>query len=146
MKYTVIWGLKARIEEPAETVTARERSGKCYVTAGYRGDRGNTTIKNCGKRCFLCGPHWSYIIGLRKEILDYEIPAPAKQGTPHHWHLAFPIPFVYDYITKLCRQQAEVIQNHDNENVCTIGHGEARHRKYRRLKLGGGQAYDRSSD
>jgi hypothetical protein len=27
-----------------------------------------------------------------------------------------------------------------------IGQGEARHRKYKRLKLGGGQAYDRSSD
>jgi hypothetical protein len=60
-------------------------------------------------------------------------------------HLAFQIPFVYDYITKLCRQQAEVIQNHDNENVRTTGQGEARHRKYKRLKLGGGQAYDRSS-
>jgi hypothetical protein len=52
---------------------------------------------------------------------------------------------VYDYITKLCRQQAEVIQNHDNKNVHTIGQGEARHRKYKRFKLGGGQAYDRSS-
>jgi hypothetical protein len=26
-------------------------------------------------------------------------------------------PYVYDYITKSCRQQAEVIQNHENENV-----------------------------
>jgi hypothetical protein len=58
---------------------------------------------------------------------------------------AFNIPYVYDYITKLCRQQAEVILNHDNENVRNIGQGEARHRKYKRLKLGGGQAYDRSS-
>jgi hypothetical protein len=40
----------------------------------------------------------------------------------------------------------EVIQNHDNESVLNIGQGEARHRKYKRLKLGGGQAYDRSSD
>jgi hypothetical protein len=60
-------------------------------------------------------------------------------------HLAFQIPYVYDYITKLCRQQVEVIQNHDNENVLSIGQGEAPHRKYKRLKLGGGQAYDRSS-
>jgi hypothetical protein len=60
-------------------------------------------------------------------------------------HLAFQIPYVYDYITKLCRQQAEVIQNHDNENVRSIGQGETPHRKYKRLKLGGGQAYDRSS-
>jgi hypothetical protein len=44
------------------------------------------------------------------------------------------------------RQQAEVIKNHDNENVRNIGQGEARHRKYKRLKLGGGQAYDRSSE
>jgi hypothetical protein len=49
-------------------------------------------------------------------------------------------------MTKLCSQQAEVILNHDNENVRYIGQGEARHRKYKRLKLGGDQAYDRSSD
>jgi hypothetical protein len=59
--------------------------------------------------------------------------------------MAFQIPFVYDYVTNLCRQQAEVIQNHVNENVCNIGQGEARHRKYKRLKIGGSQAYDRSS-
>jgi hypothetical protein len=61
-------------------------------------------------------------------------------------HLAFQIPFVYDYITKLSSQQAEVIQNHDNKNVRNSGQGEDSHRKYKRLKLGGGQAYDRSND
>jgi hypothetical protein len=60
-------------------------------------------------------------------------------------YLAFQIPFVYDYTTKLCMQQAEVIQNHNNENVRSIGQGEAPHRIYKRLKLAGGQAYDRSS-
>jgi hypothetical protein len=50
---------------------------------------------------------------------------------------AFNSPYVYDYITKLCRQRAEVIQNHVNEHVRGIGQGEARHRKYKRLKLGG---------
>jgi hypothetical protein len=60
-------------------------------------------------------------------------------------HLAFKIPYVYDYITKLCRRQAEVILYHENRNVHAIGQGEPRHRKYMRLKLGGGQAYDRSS-
>jgi hypothetical protein len=44
------------------------------------------------------------------------------------------------------RQQAEVIQTHENANVRNIGQGETRHRKYKRLKLGGGQAYDRSSE
>jgi hypothetical protein len=60
-------------------------------------------------------------------------------------HMAFQIPYVHDYITKSRRQQAEVIQNNENENVCYIGQGEARHRKYKRLKLGGGHVYDRSS-
>jgi hypothetical protein len=44
----------------------------------------------------------------------------------------------------LCRQQAEIIQNHENERIRSIGQGEPRHRKYKRLKLGGGQSYDRS--
>jgi hypothetical protein len=69
------------------------------------------------------------------------------RSTPiHDLHMAFNILYVYDYITKLCRQQVEVIQNHDNENVCNIGQGDTRHIKYKRLKLGGGQAYIRSSD
>jgi hypothetical protein len=36
-------------------------------------------------------------------------------------HIAFNIPYIYDYITKLSRQQAEVIQNHENANVRNIG-------------------------
>jgi hypothetical protein len=31
-------------------------------------------------------------------------------------HVAFQIPYVCDYITKSCRQQAEVILNNGNEN------------------------------
>jgi hypothetical protein len=58
-------------------------------------------------------------------------------------HLAFQISYVYDFITKLRWQQGEVIPNHDNENVSNTGKGEARHRKYKRLKLGGGHLYDR---
>jgi hypothetical protein len=85
-----------------------------------------------------------------------EIAAPTKQSSPHHWkfsrpirdlHMAFKLRiYIYDYITKLCRQQAEVIQNHENENVRNNGQGKPQHRKYKRFKLGGGQAYDRSSD
>jgi hypothetical protein len=29
-------------------------------------------------------------------------------------HVAFQIPYVYDYITKLYRRQAEIVQNHEN--------------------------------
>jgi hypothetical protein len=55
--------------------------------------------------------------------------------------MTFKLLYVYDYITTLCRQQAEVIQNHENANVWNIEQGKA----HKRLKLGGGQAYDRSS-
>jgi hypothetical protein len=40
-------------------------------------------------------------------------------------HVAFQILYVYNNITKSCRQQAEVIQKHENENVRYIGQGEA---------------------
>jgi hypothetical protein len=45
--------------------------------------------------------------------------------------MAFKVPYIYDYTTKLCRQQADVIQNNENEHVRGIGQGEARHRKYK---------------
>jgi hypothetical protein len=41
---------------------------------------------------------------------------------------------------------AEVIVNRVNPNVRGMGQGEARHRKCKMLKLGGGQAYGRSAD
>jgi hypothetical protein len=60
--------------------------------------------------------------------------------------MALKILYVYDYITKLWRTQAEVIPNHWNPILLGIGQGESVHRKYKGLKLGGGQAYDRSTD
>jgi hypothetical protein len=35
-------------------------------------------------------------------------------------HVAFQIPYVYDYITKLCKKQAEIIQNYENENYAIL--------------------------
>jgi hypothetical protein len=43
--------------------------------------------------------------------------------------VAFKIPYVYDYVTKLCRTQA-----------CGIRQEGAMHRKYKRLKLDCGEA------
>jgi hypothetical protein len=56
-------------------------------------------------------------------------------------HVTFKISYVYDYITKLCRTQAEVILNHVHPNLRGNGQGETRHGKCKRLKLGGGRAY-----
>jgi len=58
--------------------------------------------------------------------------------------MAFQIAYVYDFIRKTFKKQAEVIQNHDNVNVRCIGKCEAQHRKHKMLILGDGQAYDRS--
>jgi hypothetical protein len=97
-------------------------------------------------------------LGVFSRQSSTETAEPAKENYPHHWKLSkahtesrFAYGFqtsvyIYDYIRKLCRQQAEVLQNHENANVRNIEEGELRHRKYKRLKLGGGQVYDRSSD
>jgi hypothetical protein len=53
---------------------------------------------------------------------------------------------VYDYIRKLCKQQAEVVQNHENEHIRNIGQGKASHGKYESLELDSDKAYDCSSD
>jgi hypothetical protein len=38
------------------------------------------------------------------------------------------------------------MQNHEKKHVHNIGQGKARHRKYKRLKLGGGQYYELSNN
>jgi hypothetical protein len=48
-------------------------------------------------------------------------------------HISFQIPYVYHYITKLCRQQAQVIQHHENTHVHNIGQGDTENIKYLNL-------------
>jgi hypothetical protein len=60
-------------------------------------------------------------------------------------------PKSHGFQPSLClRLYTEIVQvtsrSHEDEHVRSIGQGEGRHGKYKRLKLGGGQAYDRSSD
>jgi hypothetical protein len=43
----------------------------------------------------------------------------------------FKIHYVYEYLTKLCRTQAEVILNHINPIVRGTGQGETMHKKYK---------------
>jgi hypothetical protein len=60
-------------------------------------------------------------------------------------HVAFQIPYVYDYIKNNAGNKQKSSKNHENENVRCIGQGEAPHRRYKRFKLGGGHVYDCSS-
>jgi hypothetical protein len=39
-------------------------------------------------------------------------------------HVAFHTPYVFECITKLYRQQAQVIQNHDNAHIQNIEQGQ----------------------
>jgi hypothetical protein len=111
----------------ATTVTARQHLRKyATVQQPLLVSRRAQQWKYCWKQCFL-------LIGSDATSLD------TGSRFTHSFQNSV-------RIRKLCRQQAEIIQNHDNENIGNIGQGEALHRKYKRLKLGGGQAYDRSSD
>jgi hypothetical protein len=60
--------------------------------------------------------------------------------------MAFQVSYTYIYVKKLCRQQAQDTQNHENATIPDIRKDKAKHRKCERFKLGGGQAYDRPSD
>jgi hypothetical protein len=77
---------------------------------------------------------------LQNKVLRVTGGLPRRTPT-HYMQMTVQIPYVYDFMMKACRKQAEVIRNHDNENVRSIGTGEAQHRKHKRPKLGGGQAY-----
>jgi hypothetical protein len=93
---------------------------------------------------FAAGSHLLKLQRLQNKVLR-TIGSFPRRTSVRDMHVPFQIPYVYDYITKTCRQQAEVIQNHENENVRYIGQGEAPHRKYKTLKLGGGHVYGCSS-
>jgi hypothetical protein len=55
--------------------------------------------------------------------------------------------FSIRYAPRLYKEgESAVTPNHKNEHLRCIGQGEARHRKYNRLKLSGSEAYDQSSD
>jgi hypothetical protein len=94
---------------------------------------------------FAADNHLLKLQGLQNKVLRTTGNFPRR--TPvRNLHMAFKLPYIFDYITKLCRQQAKVIHNHENANVRNIGQGEPRHKIYKRLKLSGGQAYVRSND
>jgi hypothetical protein len=92
---------------------------------------------------FVANAHLLKLQRLQNKVLRTSGNFP-KRTLVRELHKAFNIPYIYDYITKLCRQQTEVIQNH--ENVQNTGQGIAQHRKHKKLKLGGSKAYYHSSD
>jgi hypothetical protein len=83
---------------------------------------------------FTAETHLSQLQRLQNRVLS-NIGNFPRRTSVRDLHVAFQIPYVYDNIRKLCRQQAEVIPDHDNENVRNIGQGKARHMKNKGLNL-----------
>jgi hypothetical protein len=84
---------------------------------------------------FAADNHLLKLQGLQNKVVHTTGNFPRR--TPvRDLQMAFKLPYIYDYITTLYRQQAEVIQNHEHANASNIGQSEQRHRKYKRLKLG----------
>jgi hypothetical protein len=69
---------------------------------------------------------------LQNEVLRTTGNLPGRTPT-RDLHVAFKIPYLYDFVKKLRRHKATVILNRENVNIRNIGQGRAKHRKYKRL-------------
>jgi hypothetical protein len=78
---------------------------------------------------YAADAHFLQLQGLQVKILGI-IGNLDKCTAVRELHVAFKISYVYDYRTKSCRPQAEVILYHVNPNVRDMEQGEARRRKY----------------
>jgi len=61
-------------------------------------------------------------------------------------HMAFRLPYVYDFIAKLCRRPVEVILSHGNENIRIIWTRRRQAQEEWGLKFRDCQACDLSND
>jgi hypothetical protein len=91
----------------------------------------------CPGREFL--PHLLKLQRLQNKVL--RTIGNFRRHTPvRELNKAFNILYIYDYITKLCRKQAKIIQSQGDAYVYNIGQGKLQHTKFESLKLNGGQA------
>jgi hypothetical protein len=106
------------------------RSNMTYAFPGWKLAAGNHLLK---------------LQGLQNKVLRTIGNSPSC--TPvRDLHMAFKLPYLYDYIKNYEGNKQKSYKIMKMQMFLNIGQGEPRHRKYKRLKLGGGQAYDRSSD
>jgi hypothetical protein len=91
----------------------------------------------CLARKFAGDSHVLKLQRLQNKVLLTTGNLPRRTPT-RDLHMTFKTPYLNDFVTKLCRQQTA----RENANVCNISHCEAQQRKYERVKIGGGQAYD----
>jgi hypothetical protein len=94
---------------------------------------------------FAADSHLLKLQRLQNKVLSTTGKLPRPTPT-RDLHVVFEIPYVFDFVTELCMQRAEIVQNRENVIFLNISQSEDRHRKYKRLKLGGGQAHDPSKN
>jgi hypothetical protein len=76
----------------------------------------------CPAREFASDSHLLKLQRLQNKVL-HNIGNFPRRTPVHDLHMALKIPNIYYYITKLCRQQSEVLQNYENGNISNIGQG-----------------------
>jgi len=54
---------------------------------------------------------------------------------PRELHVAVKIQYVSDFIIKLYKQHVQVVQNHENENVCIFAQGKTQYKGCKTLNL-----------
>jgi hypothetical protein len=47
--------------------------------------------------------------------------SPPSRTNIRKFHVAYNVPYMHDFVTILCRQQAAVIQNQENASILKIG-------------------------
>jgi hypothetical protein len=91
---------------------------------------------------YVC-PTWKYAVGAHLMKLHNLHKSFLQNWRTWHSYLSTK----YDFQNSLCVQNTGRSNlNHQKQTVCGTGEGDAMHWKYKRLKLGSGQAYDHSAD
>jgi hypothetical protein len=121
--YIVTWRLKARIVDPGKEFIAKQRPVNTFPQQPK-----HSRIKNTGTIT-------------RQRPAQYVIQP--WRNSWKWWSLCSPC---WGCVRRTSRRKAEVVENHENDHVCNIRQGKARHRKYKRFKLGSSQAYNHPSD
>jgi hypothetical protein len=101
-------------------------------------------VRRQGRNMFCACPAWEfaavrYLVKLQilQDKVHCTIGNLSRRTPIRDLHIAFKIPYLYDFVTKLCREQATAILSHDDVYIRIIGQGEARDGKYKRLIPGG---------
>jgi hypothetical protein len=144
----VIFGKRIMCKLHIEMIEAKAFRTLIRIYSILKSERSSANIKLTLHKALIRSvmtyacPAWEWAVEtylLKLQLLQYKILRTTgnfpRCAQVSDLHTAFNLPCVYDDITKLCRQHAEVLQNYENEHIRGIGQGEARHRKWKELNL-----------